>query len=160
MPHIQSIDPDLDMAIMTITAKLLPAGYEVSHEAPQSYEALRVRLDAGRRMRVWNGGSGWTIYGNAAINFAFRAWHDLCHYIGCHDFTLKGEIDTCELQCRQLADHFRGMARVPEWQATIRAEVIGQALYFHRNKRFPDDQRGFVLAYLADPVDSIPWPLW
>lgn len=42
----------------------------------------------------------------------------------------------------------------------IRAEIVGQGLFYHRHKRFPEDQRGFVLEYLRDPEAAVAWPLW
>ena len=102
-------------------------------------------------MIVWSGGSEATVYGNRSVNFSFRAWHDFCHWDGSYDFTLEGEIATCEMQCRQLFEFYGDCERVRVWCLLLRVEIVGQALFFHRHKRFPDDQRSFVAAYLVDP---------
>jgi hypothetical protein len=72
----------------------------------------------GKRMRVWSGASEEMIYDNADVNFAFRAWHDLCHWKGQFPFTLEGKIATCEMQCRQLID-FHGDNEVTRNWCTI-----------------------------------------
>ena len=40
------------------------------------------------------------------------------------------------------------------------SEVIGQRLFYERHKRFIDDQRGFIEAYLENPEDTLLWSLW
>jgi hypothetical protein len=147
-------------AILDTAAHMLPFGYDVSDDAPQSFEQLNALLTSGGRMCVWSGGSTNTIYEDAKVNYAFRAWHDLCHWWGAFPFTVDGEIETCEMQCRQLV-HFYGDNDVTRsWCAVLRAEVIGQAEYFERHKRFPDNQTAFVTAYMADLNDALQWPLW
>lgn len=94
------------------------------------------------------------------MNHAFRAWHDWCHWSGNHDFSLDGEIATCEMQCRQLVGRFGDTVRTKRWCAIIRTEIIGQGLYYHRHKRFPEDQRAFVREYVRDPEAAIAWSLW
>ena len=144
-------DPSLNIAILHIASRLLPNGFDVSDEAPDTYEKLKAHLFAGKRMVVWSGGSEATVYGHRSVNFAFRAWHDFCHWKGGHDFTLEGEIAACQMQCRHLVEFYGDSERIQVWCSLLRAEIVGQALFFHRHKRFPDDQRSFVAAYLVDP---------
>jgi hypothetical protein len=144
-------DPLLNVAIVHIASRLLPNGFDVSDEAPDTYEKLKAHLCAGKRMIVWSGGSEATVYGHRSVNFSFCAWHDFCHWDGGHDFTLEGEIAACEMQCQHLFEFYGDCERIQEWCSLLRAEVVGQALFFHRHKRFPDDQRSFVAAYLVDP---------
>lgn len=144
-------DSRLNIAILHITSRLLPNGFDVSDVAPDTYEKLKAHLCAGKRMAVWSGGSEATVYGHRSVNFAFRAWHDFCHWEGGHDFTLEGEIATCEMQCQHLFEFYGDCERIQVWCSLLRAEIVGQALFFHRHKRFPDDQRSFVAAYLVDP---------
>jgi hypothetical protein len=46
------------------------------------------------------------------------------------------------------------------WIEILRAEVVGQRLFYERHKRFVDDQRGFIEAYLQNPEDTLLWSLW
>jgi hypothetical protein len=146
-----TIDLSLNDAILHVTSRLLPDGFDVSSDAPDTYEKLKAHLSAGKRMVVWSGGSEATIYGHRNVNFAFRAWHDFCHWRGGYDFTLEGEIAACEMQCQHLYKFYSDGERVRGWCLLLRAEIVGQGLFFQRHKRFPEDQRSFVAAYLVDP---------
>ena len=96
---------------------------------------------------VWDGASDATIWGDAHTNHAFRAWHDACHIAGQFDFTLAGEIATCEAQKRAL---LRFAPRAPAWALRLLdAEITGQALHYAQHGAFPLDQRRFVLERLA-----------
>lgn len=150
----------LSAAILEMAALFLPDGFDVVDDAPHTFEALKAHLDAGGRLVVWSGGSQVTVYGDPSVNYAFRAWHDWCHWYGNHDFSLAGETGTCEMQCEQLISHFGDTERTRHWCTVIRAEIVGQGLYYHRHKRFPEDQRAFVSEYLRDPDAAIACPLW
>ena len=65
-------DPVLNVAIVHIASRLLPNGFDVSDEAPDTYEKLKAHLCAGKRMIVWSGGSEATVYGHRSVNFSFR----------------------------------------------------------------------------------------
>lgn len=151
---------DLKNAIVEMAARLLPDGFDVSDNAPQTYEELDGLLASGKRICVWSGGSSDTIYADATVNYAFRAWHDLCHWWGGFPFTLEGEIATCEMQCRQLTVFYGNNETTRSWCTMIKAEVVGQAEYFHRHKRFPESQTAFFAAYMADRNTALEWPLW
>jgi hypothetical protein len=150
----------LDAAIVQIATQQLPAGYAVSQHAPADYQTLKAHLDAGRKMVVWSGGSDATIYGSRSVNYAFRAWHDLCHWRGAFDFSLDGEIATCDMQCTQLLRFAGSSEQALLWCSVVRAEVIGQAFFLRRYGRFPADQRAFVAAYLHDPQRALRHPRW
>jgi hypothetical protein len=147
----------LKQAILETTARLLPDGFDVSDDAPQTYEQLKTLMDAGNRMRVWTGGSEDTIYNEPYVNYAFRAWHDICHWEGQFGFTVDGEIATCEMQCRQLFEFYGNNETTQQWCTILRAEIVGQALYFQRHKRFPKKQTHFFAAYIRDPEGALQW---
>lgn len=100
---------------------------------------------------IWAGGSERTIYGDAKVNYAFRAWHDLCHRLGGWDFSLPGEIATCSLQCRQLRNL---LPRCPQaWLDILIADAVGQARYASgHDGQFPVDQASFVLERIGHRV--------
>ena len=138
--------PDLNAAIAEIASRL--PRYEVAAEAPETYEAIRAHWATTGELKVREGGSAATIYADAGINHAFRAWHDYCHIRGGFDFTIEGKTRTCELQ---IAD----LRRIVPWARpalanVLRAEVIGQANYLKFHGRFPAKQANFVWAYLKD----------
>lgn len=150
----------LKHAILELTTRLLPDGFDVSDDAPQTYEQLKALMDTRNSMRIWSGASEDTIYKDPWVNFAFRAWHDLCHWQGGFPFTLEGEIATCQIQCRQFIDFYGDNDVTHRWCAVLRAEVVGQALYFQRHKRFPEKQTVFVTAYLSDAQAALNRRLW
>lgn len=151
---------DLNAAIVEMAASILSDGFDVADDAPHTFEALKAHLDVGRRLVVWSGGSRATICADPRVNYAFRAWHDWCHWRGNHDLSLDGEIATCEMQCRQLVARYGDAERTRYWCAIVRAEIVGQGLFYHRHKRFAENQRGFVLECLRYPEAAIAWPLW
>src|SRR3712207_4164474 len=99
---MQPLDSDLNGAILRIASRLFPDGFDVSPDAPSTFEELKAHLDAGNRMVVWSGGSEKTIYVDPTVNYAFRAWHDWHHWRHSLPFTPDGERAVCELQCRDL----------------------------------------------------------
>jgi hypothetical protein len=157
---MKALDASLNAAIIEIAARLLPSGFDVSPTAPATYAELKAHLDAGKRLVVYAGGSDRTIYGDPSINYAFRAWHDWTHWTGQHDLTFEGEVAVCTRQQQDLLTWYRDTRQTRRWCDLVRAEIIGQGTYFRYHKRFPDDQHGFVEAFLADPDEALRWPLW
>jgi hypothetical protein len=148
---MKPLEPALNAAIILMTHRLLPAGYRVAEEAPSTYEAIASHLDSGNQMVVYSGGSENTIYEDRQVNYAFRAWHDWCHWTGKVALDMEGEVEACQMQCHQLYDVFGFNAQTFRWSTIIKAEVIGQATYYERYQRFPTNQRMFVEHYLANP---------
>ena len=148
---MQPLDQGLNAAILFITSRLIPNGYLAADDAPSTFEALVSQFDAGNMMVVYSGRSDHTIYGDAAVNHAFRAWHDWCHWKGTFPLSPDGEAEACQMQCDQLYDLYGLNAHTLRWASIIKAEVIGQAIYFERHGRFPGNQRLFIQHYLANP---------
>lgn len=146
----KALDPHLNAAIIFIAYKLFPAGVTASEDAPASFKELCAMLDAGKPMTVYSGGSEKTIYGDPQVNYAFRAWHDWCHWQGRQEFNADGELVTCEMQIRQLYDSFGWNGQTRRWADILTAEIIGQAMYLERHGRFPDNQKLFVELYLVN----------
>lgn len=157
---LEPLDPNLNTAIISIAKRLFPSGFDVSDDAPDTYEKLTAHLDARKRLVVYGGGSQHTIYGDPAVNHAFRAWHDWTHWTGQHDLTFPGELAVCADQRQQLIELFGDTPQIDRWAEIINAEIIGQATFFEYHKRFPVDQRGFVEAYLKDPHLALTYSLF
>jgi hypothetical protein len=144
-----ALDIGFSAAVSTIADQLFPCGFAVAEDAPQTYEKLITRLDAGLGMAVYSGGSDRTIFGRPDVNYAFRAWHDWCHWRGHHDFSFKGERAACAMQAKHLVALFGDGRCTRQWQRILHAEIIGQREYFDRHGAFPEDQHAFVERYLA-----------
>lgn len=146
----------LNQAIHTISERLFPTGYDVSEtEAPETYEALCDRLNAGKSMIVYSGASEDTIYGDREINWAFRAWHDWCHWRGGFDFTAEGEAQAVEMQIGHIMQVYGDSEDTRKWAEILRAEVNGQLQYLTIHGDFPQDQAAFIKAYLDNPEVAI-----
>lgn len=144
-----ALDIQFNAAVLAMAHRLFPSGSEIAEDAPQSYEELVARLDAGKPMLVWSGGSEKTIYGDPEVNYAFRAWHDWCHWRGRHDFSFDGEFAVYRMQTEHLVTVYGKSSRTRWWQRILYAEIIGQREFFNVLGWFPYDQREFVEAYLA-----------
>ena len=108
--------------------------------APSTWNELaRYR---GNVLPVWSGESERTIWGDARVNYAFRAWHDSTHRALGADFTLQGETAAIETQISAL---YTLCPSAPEWWGRLlRIEGIDQVVEFQRTGAFPVDQIGFV----------------
>jgi hypothetical protein len=155
---LRPFDRGFNAAVLHIASRLFPGGFDVSDDAPQTFDALTTQLRGGGRMVVWSGGSERTIFGDPAVNYAFRAWHDWCHWRGRHPFTPAGERACLRAQRRHLLALYGDGPRTRRWIALLTAEVLGQQRHFDRHGRFPDDQRAFVAAYLHDPEAALRAP--
>lgn len=140
-----------NIAVRTIAGRLFPCGYDVAEAAPQSLEELTAHIAATGRMLVYSGASDSTIYACRETNYAFRAWHDWCHWKGQHPFTLEGERACLQMQ----RDHLRIVygpthPDLSLWDAILEAEIIAQAERQIATGEFPTDQRQFVEELVAE----------
>ena len=143
------LDVGFNAAILHIAAKLT-GGFSVSDSAPQTFEDLISQVETHRQIVVWSGASDATIYGSPEVNFAFRAWHDWCHWRGRHRFTTLGEAAVAEMQCQHIIALYGACEQTQRWCRIIRAEVNGQQCYHDMHGHFPVDQFAFVERYLRE----------
>ena len=151
----QPIDRGLNTAILAMADRVCPAGFDVSDAAPDTYRKLKAHLDAGNRMVVAKSGSEGTIYGEPEVNYAFRAWHDWCHWRGEHDFTPEGELAVFRMQAWHLRQTYGATEQSLQWARILEAEVVGQRLYYEAHKTYVTDQRAFIQAYMVDPLRAV-----
>ena len=111
--------------------------FTAQDNAPDTLESLTRNCG---RLVVWGGGSDRTIYGEASVNHAFRAWHDSLHLRLTAPFTLEGETLVALEQARLCRNDALG--------DILMAEIVGQAHYFAKYGTFPVDQMAFITAYL------------
>lgn len=151
---LSPFDQGLNDAIIEITNRLV-GPFKVSNDAPGTFRELKAHLDTGKRVVVAREGSEQTIFGDPEVNYAFRAWHDWCHWKGGYDFSIEGEMATCNMQIEQLYAIFGVSETTKRWSRYIIAEVIGQRRYYERYREYLSDQRAFVTAYMHDPTQAL-----
>lgn len=142
---------DLDCMVMWMAMQCWPQGWHVSrHNAPETYDELCQQYELFGKISVREGNSDRTIFSEPRFNQAFRAWHDWTHLHYRYDFSAEGERKTCIAQMNLVCCVYRCTDKALEWCDLIYADVVGQAEYEARHGVFPEDQKGFVQAYLVD----------
>lgn len=137
-----------NVAVLHIASQLFPCGFDVADKAPATYADLCEHVAKTGRIAVWSGASDQTMFGDPEVNYAFRAWHDWCHYRGAHTFTREGEAAVAEMQKQHVRTLYGRDAEL--FCALIDCEVMGQREYADAHDgQFPDDQMAFARAYLA-----------
>lgn len=138
------IDRGFNEAVMTMARRVMPCGFDVADDAPNTYEDLRRHVDQTGRICVWNGASENTIFDDAYVNYAMRAWHDWTHYRYEHDFSLAGEISTALQMMRDLKTVYGDTSKIDWWVLLVWEEVALQATYYNKTGEFVDDQVQFA----------------
>lgn len=147
---IRPLEPMLNVATQVICNAVWPGGFDVGPHAPDTYEALCAEYAARKRITVWEGACDGTIFDDPQINQMFRAWHDWCHIMGGHDFSVEGERQAALMQCQHIARRYGNGETGKRLQSLVMMEVLGQALYADAHGgAFPSDQMQFAKAYLA-----------
>lgn len=145
-----------DKLILSLAKSHWPQGWDVGPNAPDNFSHLKAEYAARGRITVFNGVCDNTIYGSPEVNYAFRAWHDALHIAHNLGFDTDSEIKVSNHQVQQVRQ-----AQDISWVEThcfsrwVAADVAGQALYYRRHKRFVQNQRAFVEAYMYDPVVAL-----
>lgn len=145
----ETVRNGLNAAILHIASKLFPTGFDVSDNAPETFDDLKEYVRRTGRMAVWSGNSDHTIFEDREVNYAFRAWHDHCHLRG-HDFTPWGEYEALQEQWGDIVKLYGVTPKTLEWYAILEAEVVGQAVYHHYWGRFPANQAAHNRAWRED----------
>jgi hypothetical protein len=148
---------EFNAACVAMAARVNPGGFLVSGidtalAAPTSLAELRACEKATGCIVVDSANSYATIFADAEVNYAFRAWHDWTHLRYSAEFNLCGETLVAEMQIRDLAKVY-GASFAERYKPLIYAEVIGQALYKELTGAFPVEQRAFDKTFLASLGD-------
>lgn len=117
--------------------KLAPK-FQAKDIAPNSFADLKE--NSLESLVVWAGASDQTIYGDAKVNWAFRAWHDQLHLKLNAPFTYDGEKLVAIEQARLIDSDQLGLILI--------AEIVGQTEYYNKYGSFPVDQVAFINNYL------------
>jgi hypothetical protein len=147
--------------VQTMANRVLPTGFDVGPDAPHTFEGLQAHYDRTGRIKVWDGASSETIFGDAEINYAFRAWHDAVHLKFALPFTFQGECAVADIMKEQVRKVYGDGAYTRFYCNLIECEVVAQADHFRRTGEFPADQVAFTRLWLnahnvANPFTTTP----
>lgn len=155
---MEPMNRQLSQAAMFFAEVLWPQDYRINNDdAPSTYPELVAQFKQRGQITVLRAHSENTIYGPPYFNWAVRAWHDWCHLQADADFSLSGERAAIDMQLghlNELSALLPGQD-VEAMKRLLEADLYGQALYVDRHGVFPEDQRAFVLAYLADRESAL-----
>lgn len=125
----------------------LAGAHDPREDAPGTFAEL---MACGGRLAlpVWAGASEKTIYGDASVNWAFRAWHDRTHIRYGLDFSRAGELAAARWQITE----FRSLyPNAPTYlDGIIYAEIAAPLDYFAANGSFPLDGAACVRQWLGN----------
>lgn len=154
--NFRPVSPMLNCAVHLFCAQVWPQGFDLSEtEAPDSLKRLKAEFASRGRITIYSGGSDGTIFDCPDTNRMFRAWHDWAHLHLDANFSLEGETRACELQCAQILARYGDGDTGQDMARVLRAEIIGQAQFWQRNRRYVTRQRAFTLAYLDNPAAAL-----
>lgn len=154
--NFRPVSPMLNVAVQLFCARVWPQGFDLSEtSAPDSLKRLKAEYASRGRITIYSGGSEGTIFDCADTNRMFRAWHDHAHLTLDANFSFEGETAACEYQIAQIFARYGDGDTGQEMARVLRAEVIGQALFWQRNRRYVSRQRAFTLAYLDNPATAL-----
>lgn len=121
----------------TILHEASKISYIVSDIAPNNEIEL---FNQGSTITVWSGGSDNTIFGDARVNYAFRALHDALHIKTRLGFTHAEEYQLGKLQASQYDSDLMS--------TLVYCEVVCQAKYHETTGLFVVNQVEFTNDYM------------
>lgn len=149
------LDRGFNSVVQAMARRFMPQGFDVSSDAPDTLEALRKHYKKTGRILVWNGASDRTIFGDPEVNFAFRAWHDYTHLKISAPFDRPGETAVALVQTADMYQRMGYCNNSRRYARIIDAEIVGQLRHQETFGEFPEDQLGFVQAYLKNATRSL-----
>ena len=142
----------LNIFVHRMANKLFPCGFDVTmdeDEAPDSLRRLTAHIGETNRMLVWGGDSEDTIFDCPETNWAFRAWHDWCHWKGQFPFTVEGERTAARMQMDHIINFVGDPVERGKLTWLVHFEVVGQAEHYENYGDFPENQREWTEKKLA-----------
>ena len=153
---MQPLDATLARATRDIVRSLLPQGYSVAPNAPETLRDCREYFAAYGRPCV----SDWfdpnaSIFSRDIDHYAFQAWHDYRHIAGDFAFDREGERMVNDAMVADLSAWWQprrahvAMADFNRACACVRAHNVGRLDYWATNGEPPPNARLFTAGYLA-----------
>ena len=143
---MEPLSKAFNTAVVTIANRLHPTGYDIGDPAPSTLQELQDHINTTGRMLVWNGASDKTIYACPETNWAWRAWHDWCHYTFDLEFDKDGERTACEIQKRHIQLTYGPRPQAKLFCNLIEFEIMSQFEYKEVFGNFPEDQMALAVA--------------
>ena len=104
-------------------------------------------MRTGAPLPVSDENTSAVIYRHPDVNLAFRYWHDCLHVLRGLDFTPPQELQLTMIQLGAL-EQAGWDPETLAWRL-LHADLVGQVYLSAVGRRFPDNQREFVLNSLA-----------
>jgi len=164
MNNFNPLDIHLNVAVQVACARLFNRwdNFDLTDNDNEvnTLEKATAYFNETGRIKVWSGASDKTIFDCAGINHAFRAWHDFHHITKQLPFTPEGEMKVVQCQMQDLIKIYGDNEDTQRMNAILWAEVVGQGQYEELHGAFPDNQKGFIKAYLVDAQEAIAKPIF
>lgn len=152
--------PVLDPTFNEVVRRMAPNKVLYVSTQYADFEAMRKDFENTGYLRINTEFSDNTIFGDASVNWKFRAWHDMCHILANADFSPEGEASAGYLMQKQIwtmeGPSFTDKMR---WVAIIEAEVNGQGDYYRETGTFPADQLAFDREFLTRNFPEVVFPV-
>lgn len=161
---IAPVDKLFEAATLDLAGRLWPKGWEASIVAPSTLASMTAFYKAHGHLQVSSLHCERTIFSDASVNYAFRAWHDWHHVALQASFDRLGEQLVHDAMARDLsnwlANHYhkhvtddphasRFSYHFKRCHALLKCDNIGQLDHWEALGAPPVDQRAFALGYLA-----------
>jgi hypothetical protein len=154
MSNLQPFDRGFNIAVAHLSDKLLPRGYDVGENAPNTFEGMITHYVATGRVKVFPGDVRSSL-ADAELYQVFRAWHDMRHITGHLLFTAHDEWAVIKAQKADILARWDGVVG-ERFCALAQAEIASllQSSYQHHGQ-FPDwpTHRSTVANYLVNMFD-------
>ena len=110
----------------------------------RTYEEMKEDFEANKRLKISKDFSETSIFGDAKVNWMFRAVHDMQHIDLGLDVSPEQEF---MITYKMIQDYRqRGLSQLDIDLLTI--EMLGQVIYFVETGNFPVNQRLFTIVEL------------
>lgn len=113
--------------------------YRPTDNAPESFKELKAKT-VGGVIPVADYGCDKSIYKDASINIKFRFWHDVTHLELDQGFSVSGETSVIEAHMAEAKEF--GLSYLA--LEILKADTIGQVLYYDKFKEFVNDQSAWL----------------
>ena len=143
---MEPLSTAFNAAVMAMTNRLMPTGYDVAENAPSTLAELQAHVKATGRICVWNRASDKTIFACPEQNWAFRAWHNWCHYKYDLEFNEAGKRKACDIQKQHIQEYYGYGLQSQLFCDLLEFEIMGQLEYKKVFGNFPEDQMALAVA--------------
>ena len=149
---VEPLCPAFNQLVLAIARDLMPEGWDVIEDAPDTLEELLEYYEKHGRVAVNVESRHGCTVGDPETHYAFRAWHDLIHVLNPIEaaFNLEGEKWAAEKHRQEI---YRRLGYTPEaafFGALIEIEIVAQNAHYLRLGFWPEDPRAFAERWLKD----------